>query len=73
VETTTGTSSATAFPKAVFVDLGTGTDQFNIASNGNPPDGRQVVVARGTFVAKAGLPGFSIGEVVLPNGGSIQT
>jgi hypothetical protein len=72
VETTAGTSSATEFRKAVLVDFGTGTGQFNIAANGPIPDGGQVVIAYGTFVLKSLHGGFVYGDAVFPNGGSIH-
>jgi len=72
VETVVGTSSATAFHKAVLADLGTGTDHFNLGSNGNGPDGGQVGVAWGTFVLMASSKNLSVGVFFFPNGGSFE-
>jgi hypothetical protein len=71
VETQAGTSSATEFKKAVLVDLGTGSDVANIASNGGAPDAAQYVVAWSTFEVEATGGALSASHVLFPNGGAI--
>jgi hypothetical protein len=73
IEPTGGTTPATEFKKAVLIDLGIGNNTTYLASNGiTPADAGQEVVIWSTFeIEGAANYGYTFGQVLFPNGGSV--